>query len=218
MDCCDRTNLSSAQMKAARAAKTTREPKRAAPPLTVSRPELLVDGSDREFRRLVHALFGFLARHEALRAGHGARIGLGGIEYTTLISIAHLAADGDVSVKDVADHLYVSGAFITTVTGKLARAALVDKRPDPKNRRRVCLTITDKGLALLHELAAAQQRINDVEFACLSAEQFRQLLQIVEQLIQCGDRAIALQTYFSKTGAVSLLPGEPAKQRGRTAR
>ena len=51
-----------------------------AAPLTVSRPELLADGSDREFRQLVHALFGFLARHEAVRAGHAARIGLAGVE------------------------------------------------------------------------------------------------------------------------------------------
>jgi hypothetical protein len=32
-------------------------------PLTISRPEMVVSGSDRHFRRLVHSLFGFLARH-----------------------------------------------------------------------------------------------------------------------------------------------------------
>src|SRR4051812_43533136 len=63
---------------------------RATAPLTVSRPELLVQGSDRAFRSLVHGLFGFFARHEAIRSGHGARIGLVGIEYTVLISIGHL--------------------------------------------------------------------------------------------------------------------------------
>src|SRR3954471_22361563 len=52
--------------------------------LTTSRPELLVDGSDQQFRRLVHSLFGFLVRHQTLREGHAAVIGLPGIEYTTL--------------------------------------------------------------------------------------------------------------------------------------
>src|SRR3984885_15573560 len=86
--------------------------------LTVSRPELLVDGSDQQFRRLVHNLFGFLARHSSVREGHGALIGLAGIEYTMLISIGHLSAAGNVSVKDVADTLHLSGAFTPALTTK----------------------------------------------------------------------------------------------------
>jgi hypothetical protein len=48
--------------------------------LTISRPEMLVDGSDQQFRRLVHSLFGFFARHQSIREGHAAVIGLAGIE------------------------------------------------------------------------------------------------------------------------------------------
>src|SRR6188768_3536039 len=99
---------------------------RASAPLTVSRPELLVQGSDRAFRSLVHGLFGFFARHEAIRSGHGARIGLVGIEYTVLISIGHLTVhEGDVSVNRIAEHLYLSGAFVTTVTNKLLQRGLI---------------------------------------------------------------------------------------------
>jgi DNA-binding MarR family transcriptional regulator len=174
----------------------------AAPPLTISRPELLIDDSDRHFRRLVHGLFGFLARHEAIRVGHAACIGLGGVEYTVLISISHLAADGDVSVKDVAAHLHVSGAFVTTVTGKLVRKGLVDKQPDPADRRRVRLTVTEHGQRRLAKLAPVQRQVNDVEFACLDRPQFLLLLDIVDKLIDCGDRAVALQAYLSTgTGA-----------------
>src|SRR6185437_112836 len=88
-------------------------------PLTVSRPELLNEGTDRDFRRLVHNNFAFMARHEAIRDGHARQIGLAGVEYTILISIGHLGLDCDVNVKTVADHLHMSGAFITTVTSKL---------------------------------------------------------------------------------------------------
>ena len=42
------------------------------PSLTVSRPELLIDGSDRRFRHLVHDLFSFLACHEEIRSGQYA--------------------------------------------------------------------------------------------------------------------------------------------------
>lgn len=169
-------------------------------PLTVSRPELLDRGSDRDFRRLVHGLFGFLARHEAIRSGHAAYIGLNGMEYTVLISIAHLSADGDVSVKVVADHLHLSGAFITTITGALLRKRLIHKRPDPRDRRRVRLTVSEKGYDLLAQLAPVQSRINDIEFECLSAAEFQQLLSLLHRLIASGDRALALQARLEAKG------------------
>ncbi len=161
--------------------------------LTVTRPELLDAGSDREFRRLVHNLFGFLARHEAIREGHGAYIGLVGIEYTILISIAHLAAEADVSIRTVADHLHLSGAFVTTVTKRLLAKGLVDKAMDPNDRRRLCLTVTDQGRALLRQLAPVQRQVNDVEFASLSADDFRRLSAMVQRLLDSSEQALALQ-------------------------
>ncbi|HEY0441155.1 MAG TPA: MarR family winged helix-turn-helix transcriptional regulator [Xanthobacteraceae bacterium] len=166
-------------------------------PLTISRPELLHGGSDREFRYLVHGLFGFLARHERIRAGHAKVIGLAGIEYTTLISVAHLSTEGDVSVKRVADHLHLSGAFITSTVRRLVQLGLVHKKTDQRDRRRVTLTVSAKGHTLLERLAPMQRRINDVEFGCLGREQFRFLVDIVERLIESGDKAVALQTYLS---------------------
>ena len=177
---------------------------RSTPPLTISRPEMLVQGSDRAFRRLVHGLFGFLARHEAVRAGHGARIGLVGIEYTVLISIGHLSVhEGDVSVNRIAEHLYLSGAFVTAITNKLLQRGLIHKTQDPKDRRRVRLEISEKGWQRLAELAPVQRQVNDVQFDCLSAAEFKQLLDIVERLIDSSNRALSLQAYFAEKGATA---------------
>src|SRR5882757_11181722 len=104
-----RSTATAVQARSAPNGKAAR-PSRTAIPLTTSRPELLSQGRDRQFRHLVHALFGFASHHERIRTGHGKAIGLAGVEYTVLISIAHLAVDGDVNVKTVADHLYLSGA------------------------------------------------------------------------------------------------------------
>jgi DNA-binding MarR family transcriptional regulator len=198
----------------------TRRPKPASvpAPLTISRPELLINGSDRHFRRLVHGLFGFLARHEAVRAGHAARIGLVGIEYTVLISIRHLAAEEtDVSVNRVAEHLFLSGAFVTTLTNKLVKRGLIHKRPDPSDRRRVRLEVAEKGNALLAELAPVQRQVNDEQFGCLSRAEFLQLLDVTERLIDCSNRAIRLQSYFgvrpdSESEQPLNLPAEPRKR------
>lgn len=165
-------------------------------PLTTSRPELLSGGRDRQFRHLVHGLFGFAAHHERIRSGHARVIGLAGIEYTVLIAIAHLSQDGDVNVKSVADHLYLSGAFITAVAGRLLRLGLIHKDTDPGDRRRVTLTVSEKGQAALERLAPIQRRVNDTEFGCLNRQEFDLLTGLIDRLIDSGARAVALQNYL----------------------
>ena len=165
-------------------------------PLTISRPELLSGGRDRQFRHLVHGLFGFAAHHERIRSGHARVIGLAGIEYTVLIAIAHLSQDGDVNVKSVAEHLYLSGAFITAVAGRLLRLGLIHKKADSGDRRRVTLTISEKGRAALDRLAPIQRRVNDVEFGGLNRQEFDLLTGIIDRLIESGARAVTLQNYL----------------------
>lgn len=181
----------------AAASSSSKKPRQRAP-LTISRPELLVNGSDGEFRRLVHNLFAFGSRHEAMRAGHGARIGLTGIEYTFLISIRHLEDEGDVSVKHLADHLHLSGPFTTTMVGKLIARGLVAKEVDPADRRRVCLNVTPRAHDLLSQLAPTQRQVNDVQFGCLSKSEFHTLNELLEKLIASGDDALAFQSYLSR--------------------
>lgn len=166
-------------------------------PLTVTRPELLNDGTDRDFRKLVHNIFAFMARHETIRDGHAKQVGLAGVEYTILISIGHLGLDGDVNVKTIADHLHMSGAFVTTVTSKLQTLGLIEKTQDSVDRRRISLAITEKGKALLRKLAPYQREINDVEFGPLSREDFQTISRILEMLIASSDKAYALQRYKS---------------------
>lgn len=167
-----------------------------APSLTTSQKALLVNGSDHAFRQLVHSLLAFLARHETVRDGHAAAISLAGIEYTVLISVKYLAAEGHVSVRELALHLHLSGAFVTTVSNKLQAMGLLDKLVDPADRRRLRLTVTAAGDALLASLNPMQRQVNDVQFDCLSADDFPRLLGIVERLVESSERAIALQRYL----------------------
>jgi DNA-binding MarR family transcriptional regulator len=166
-------------------------------PLTISRPELLVNGSDRAFRRLVDSFFAFAARHHEIREGHAARIGLTGTEYTTLVALRHLQDEGGVSVVMLADYFRVSGSFVTTVAGHLVRKGLVDKAPDLEDRRRVRLRVTAKGEGLLAELAPVQRQVNNVEFGCLSREEFETQLKLLQRLIRSSDQAIALQRFLA---------------------
>ncbi len=171
---------------------------RAAAPLTVSRRELLAGNDDRRFRELVHAFFAFQARHEAIRDGHAAYIGLAGIQYTILIAIGHLEAEGDVTVKTVCDHLHVSSAFIAVETAKLVERGLLLKSRDPKDARRTLLKTTPQGHALLAKLAPAQRAVNDIEFGGLSRADFLALHRVMTRLIDNCDAALAMQRLLER--------------------
>ncbi|WP_213772238.1 MarR family winged helix-turn-helix transcriptional regulator [Bradyrhizobium sp. dw_78] len=175
----------------ARSKKVVHEP-------TVSRPELLVGGSDEAFRQFLHDTLAFAARLQEIRNQIGQVIGLSGTQYTVLIAIAHLSGNEEkVGVNLVADHLHFSGAFITIEINKLVAAGLVEKATDAEDRRRVVLTITAKARALLNELAPVQRPANDMLFSCLSANDFKKLRKVMSDLVRTADQSIRLLDYTS---------------------
>jgi MarR family transcriptional regulator, organic hydroperoxide resistance regulator len=133
--------------------------------LTVSRPALLEAGSDRAFRQFVHDMLAFAARIQEVRSRLGRAIGLAGQKYTVLIAIAHLQdRAGGVGINEIAEHLHLSGAFVTIETNGLIRSGLVAKRTNPQDRRRVLLTITPKAADLLDRLTELQAPVNNALF------------------------------------------------------
>ena len=166
-------------------------------PLTVTRPELLGHGSDADFRAFLHGLLALGARLEAVRARLGAFLGLSGIQFTILVSISHLEAEGGVSVSRVAKHLRLSSAFVTVETGKLIKRDLVAKRVDSQDRRRVCLSVTRNGLVMLRGLAPIQCRVNDVFFEPVTADLFPRLRELLDRLAVSSNRALGLLEYIA---------------------
>lgn len=161
--------------------------------LTVSCPQLLAGGSDRRFRQFVHDLLAFGARLQEARNRLGRLIGLSGSKYTVLIAIAHLQdQDGGVGINAVAEHLHLSGAFVTIETNGLLKAGLIVKKANPADGRRVLLSITPKARALLDRLATRQRPANDEIFGFLSAAEFEALRRLTPRLVESGDRALRL--------------------------
>ncbi|MGT2431242.1 MarR family winged helix-turn-helix transcriptional regulator [Cupriavidus basilensis] len=157
--------------------------------LTITNPACLVDGSDSEFRHLVNGLLPFAARLLSVRDGFGSLIGLTGVQYSLIRSIAHLSAQGEVTVNQLAEHLHLSGPFVTIETGKLKKLGLIDKKAHPEDKRKMLLTVAAAGTRLLSELTPVQQRINDVLFEGVNRTEFKVLCSVVDRLVANGDRA-----------------------------
>lgn len=176
-----------------------------APPLgaTVTRSELLAGGTDRAFRQLVHDMITFGGHIQEVRNRLAATIGLSGTQYTILIAIARLRTEGGVGVNRVAEHLHLSGAFVTIEVNRLVEAGLVSKRTNPEDRRRVLLEITEKGRHLLDRLQPVQRPVNDTLFESITTEEFDLLRRVMGRLVGNGGRALRLIDYLTEGRSIS---------------
>src|SRR3546814_9688345 len=77
-------------------------------PLTVSKPELLVNGEDHLFRQVIHDALGFSVRLQEIRNRLGEAIGLTGPAYSILIAIEHLSEGEGVGVSRVRSEEHTS--------------------------------------------------------------------------------------------------------------
>ena len=166
----------------------------AAPPVTVSRAALLVEGSDAEFRGLIHDLIAYGHRLDACRDAFAEIVGMSGAQYEILMLVSR--ATGLLSVGEVALRLHRSGAFITIEANKLVARGILEKASDPADGRRVLLKCNGRARALLERLAPYQRRINDVLFERLDVRRFRQLRLLARDLVASGDRAVTMLDFM----------------------
>ena len=161
-------------------------------PLTVGRVELLRDGDDEQFRRMLHDLLAFSGKLQEIRERMGGFVGLSGPAYTILISIAHLSARSETGVTSVARHLSLSQPYVTAEVNKLVAAGLVHKAASATDGRSVSLTVTPKTIALLNDLAPRQRAINDRLFGHLGMASFDMLASLAARLVDDADRALEM--------------------------
>src|SRR5256885_4802797 len=159
-------------------------------PLTVSRAPLLKRGSDADFRQLIHDLIAYGHRLDACRDAFAEIVGMSGAQYEILMLVSR--ATGLLSVGEVAVRLHRSGAFITIEANKLVARDILEKVADPGDGRRVLLRSNAKSRELLERLAPFQRKVNDQLFERLDARRFRQLRQLARDLVESGDRAVAM--------------------------
>ena len=157
---------------------------------TTSREELLVGGSDAKFRQMVYDLFTISTHMQSVRDHVAVRVGVTGPQYSILLAIAEMQDNVGVGVKRVADHLHVSGAFVTAETGKLLKLGYLVKRPNPEDRRRVRLTLSAKGRHETDQVLAELCRINDIFFGDLDKKAFDKLSEIAASMIDSAKEAL----------------------------
>jgi DNA-binding MarR family transcriptional regulator len=142
-------------------------------PLSVTRPEVLTDGTDREFRRLIHRMLIGQARLDAIRESIAARIGVSGTQYHMLMSVLHLQGSAGVSIGALADYLEVTGPHVTGIVGKLVKTGFVRKTANPNDGRGVLVKLTPAGRKKLLQAFEFIAAVNDWLFEGVGREEYR---------------------------------------------
>jgi DNA-binding MarR family transcriptional regulator len=160
-------------------------------PLSVSRPAMLVGGTDREFRRLIYRMLIAEARLIDVRKAIARQVGVTGAQYSVMMAILHLEGEDGISIGGLAEHLEVTGPHITGEVRKLAARGLVRKLANPQDSRGVQVRLSGTGRKCLLNAFAYICDVNNILFEHVSTQEFRTLARFYEKFIGNTARALA---------------------------
>lgn len=160
------------------------------PPLTISRSALLRGGRDDTFRNVIQDLVDFSFRLAEIRETLAQQAGLTPPQYRVMMELAR-RSQLKPAVGEIAEALNVSLPFITTETRRLAAAGLIKKIGNAKDRRRVDLSLTDKGKAVIEMLAPMQRAVNDALFSEFNAADMKALGRFAHALLAASPEGLA---------------------------
>ena len=107
-------------------------------------------------------------------------------QYTALTV---LEQHDDMSAAQLARHTFVTAQAMEGVVGALQNAGFIVRHRDPENRRRLVISLTGEGHALLEDCRADIDRIEAAAFAALTTQERGQLSEWLSE----GRRALAAE-------------------------
>jgi DNA-binding MarR family transcriptional regulator len=157
------------------------------PPLSITLPSLMRDGTDREFRRLIYSIARFAELFVRHRNIYGAYIGVSGPQYVMLTMIA---GTENKTVGQIAKAMSVSSQFVANEIGKLIERNIVEKTPNIVDRRSMILSLTPKGHDLFRELGPLRRDSNNFMYRSLTGDRGGILQETLDRLIADGEIAL----------------------------
>ena len=87
-----------------------------------------------------------------------------------------------LSPTTIADRLIVTTASVTSLLDTLERRGLVERRADPSDRRRLLVSITDDGVAVVNAFLPELVALQTAAMSTLSEQQRRQLIGLLTRV------------------------------------
>lgn len=160
-------------------------------PQTVTRTELLVDGSDRSYRRLIYDLFALAKLIEDGRSQLARAAGLKSPQWSILMAIAEAHDFDGTTVRDVAEQLGLHSSFTVLHVGQLIKQGLVRQFESRSDGRSKILRLTKKGEQLIRRMGPMLQVANDMLFRSISAREFLEMTRCCRTIVSDGSAVLA---------------------------
>jgi DNA-binding MarR family transcriptional regulator len=176
---------------------------------STTRAPLLIDGTDRRFRRFIDNFVRLSARLQTLRAALAKGMGMTPPQYNILMILARVEAPEGETMSSIAKRLDVSLSFVVSETRILKRLGLIELRRNPEDGRSVLATVTRAGYARLARAAPKIQRVNDLLFSNLTRLELIAMDKTIARILKGSEAA---------TVALKIVPCAGASARGGASR
>ncbi|MGN7932701.1 MarR family winged helix-turn-helix transcriptional regulator [Sphingopyxis sp. 22461] len=118
-------------------------------------------------------------RASAIFAQHFSHSGLSPLQFTALIKIRD---EGRVSQNQLGRLVFVDPSTIMGVVARLHDRGFIRRLPDPRDKRRMLLTITSTGLKLAEDLECVGHEVTRATLAPLTMSERAQLHDLLSKL------------------------------------
>jgi DNA-binding MarR family transcriptional regulator len=125
--------------------------------------------------RLLTVTHGIRRRHNAELASYELSVPRGRL----LMAMRQL---GQPRMSELAASLDLNARTITTAVDTLEREGILERRPDPADRRATRVLLTDAGRAQIAEWQEFQRQLAESAMAPLSAEERRSLMRLLDKI------------------------------------
>ena len=131
------------------------------------------------------------------------RFGLTGPQ---LIILEELQSRGATSLGELSDAISLSDATVTGILGRLAKRGLVERRRDDTDRRRVLVSVTPAGSAILEQAPPPLQESFVSEFDRLHDWEQTLIVSSLQRVVAMMEASTLDATPMLATGAIDQDP------------
>lgn len=132
-----------------------------------------------------------------------------------------LSRHGEMRLSAVAEHLRIAPRSATEVIDDLQRRGLVERTPDPSDRRATLVALTPEGVATMRAIHEARAAEGERLFAGLDPADRAELTRILRNLREAhwpANEPPADQRHLAKTGTADQRPPDQSKNRAADQR
>jgi len=116
------------------------------------------------------------------------RLGLTSSQWKVIMA---LSLSEGLSQKELAEKVYVDGSTLVPVIDKMEQNSLVERRPDPKDRRNNRIFLTKKSEATVDSITDVALELRKIIYKGLSQEKLESVNAVLRTIISNSSNAMA---------------------------